>query len=263
MAAINHKTLKFPIVISILVTIGLAHLAVEAEPSHPGQSVIYSHAKTDYEGFFIDAGKSTPLVFLVHDWDGLTDYEIRRSQMLAQNGYSVFALDLFGRGIRPTKVKDRRQHTGALYQNRTKLRGIMTAAIESAKRKGANVSNAVMVGYCFGGAAVLELARSGHHLKGFVSIHGGLSTPLGQDYSKTHGQILVQHGAADTNITMDDFVKLTHEFEQFKVSHQMTVYGGAPHAWTVFGGNRYHALADKRSWRQLLDFLTEVLHTKP
>jgi dienelactone hydrolase len=56
------------------------------------------------------------------------------------------------------------------------------------------------MGYCFGGAPVLEFARSGADLKGFVTFHGGLKTPAGQDYSKTKGKLLILHGTADTNI---------------------------------------------------------------
>jgi dienelactone hydrolase len=123
-------------------------------------------------------------VLLVHDWDGLTDYEVKRANMLADKGYAVFAADLFGAGVRPTEVKDKRQRTGELYKNRDKMRTLLRAALETAKSKGANVHNAVAMGYCFGGTAVLELARSGADLKGFVTFHGGLKTPTGQDYSK-------------------------------------------------------------------------------
>ena len=64
------------------------------------------------------------------------------------------------------------------------------------------------MGYCFGGAAVLELARSGAPLKGFATFHGGLSTPEGQDYSKTRGSLLIMHGTADSAISMDQFATL-------------------------------------------------------
>ena len=63
----------------------------------------------------------------------------------------------------------------------------------AAKEQGGRIDHAVAIGYCFGGAAVLELARSGADLKGFVSFHGGLDLPSGQDYSKVKGSILVLH----------------------------------------------------------------------
>jgi dienelactone hydrolase len=198
-------------------------------------------------------------VLLTHDWDGLTDYELKRANMLADLGYAVFALDLFGAGVRPTEMKDKRQHTGELYKNREKMRALMKGAMDTAKNRGANIENAVVVGYCFGGAAVLELARSGADLKGFATFHGGLKTPPGQNYTNTRGKILIMHGSADTAITMDQFADLAKELEAVGVSHEMITYGGAQHAFTVFGGKRYQETADKKSWKRFTEFLADTL----
>ncbi|MGB5985446.1 MAG: dienelactone hydrolase family protein, partial [Desulfobacterales bacterium] len=130
-----------------------------------GSAVTYTVDGQDYEGYYVSPGESAPLVLLIHDWDGLTAYEIKRAGMLADLGYAVFAADLFGAGVRPTEMKDKRQHTGELYKDRQKMRALMSGALEEAKKQGANIQNGVAAGYCFGGAAVLELARSGADLK--------------------------------------------------------------------------------------------------
>ena len=179
--------------------------------------------------------------------------------MLADLGYTVFAADLFGKGIRPGEINDRIKLTGELYNNREKMRALLYSALEAAKSNGADTSNAVAIGYCFGGAAVLELARSGADLKGFVTFHGGLSTPDGQDYSKTKGKILVLHGTADSSVTMDDFAALAKQLELNHVSHEMITYSGAPHAFTVFGSDRYREDADKKSWKRFTEFLEETV----
>ena len=228
-----------------------------AAASASGEKVDYVVNGQPYEGYFISPSTGAPLVLLIHDWDGLTDYEVKRANMLAEMGYSVFAADLFGAGIRPTEVKDKRQHTGELYKDREKMRALMNGALEAASSKGANVGNTVAMGYCFGGAAVLELARSGSDLKGFASFHGGLKTPEGQDYSKTKGPILVMHGSADTAITMDQFAALTNELEASGVKHEMVTYSGAPHAFTVFGSERYREDADMKSWALFSQFLQD------
>jgi len=229
-----------------------------------GQGVTYEVDGQQYEGYFIaPAGgpaESRGLVMLIHDWDGLTDYEIKRSEMLAELGYSVFAADLFGKGIRPTEVKDKRQHTGELYQHREKMRSLMNGALQQAAVQGAEMSNVVAMGYCFGGAAVLEWARSGVELKGFASFHGGLKTPQGQDYSRAKSKIMVYHGTADANITMDQFATLANELEQHQVAHEMITYSGAPHAFTVFGSDRYQLQADTKSWASFTEFLSETLN---
>jgi dienelactone hydrolase len=223
-----------------------------------GKTVTYQVGGADYEGYFVSPGGDAPLVLLIHDWDGLTDYEVRRADMLADMGYAVFAADLFGAGVRPTEVKDKRQHTGELYQDRNKMRALMNGALEQAVSMGANRGNAVAMGYCFGGAAVLELARSGADLKGFATFHGGLKTPDGQDYANTRGKLLIMHGTADTAITMDQFAGLATELEAAGVKHEMVTYSGAPHAFTVFGSPRYREDADKKSWKLFGEFLDEV-----
>lgn len=225
-----------------------------------GDTVTYKVNGADYEGYYVSPSTNAPFVLLIHDWDGLTDYEVKRANMLADMGYAVFAADLFGKGVRPTEVKDKRQHTGELYKDRTKMRALLKGALDTATSKGANIRNAVVMGYCFGGAAVLEFARSGADLKGFVTFHGGLATPKGQSYAKTNGKLLILHGTADTNITMDHFAALAKELEENGIAHEMITYGGAPHAFTVFGSKRYRADADKKSWDRFTGFLKETLN---
>ncbi|MFT6030497.1 MAG: dienelactone hydrolase [Oleiphilaceae bacterium] len=211
-----------------------------------------------YEGYFVSAKADAPLVLLVHDWDGLTEYEVKRANMLAELGFSVFAADLFGKGIRPTAVTDKKQHTGELYKDRTKMRNLLNAALEKAKELGGNTTNAVAMGYCFGGAAVLEMARSGANMKGFATFHGGLTTPEGQDYSQVKGKLLVMHGTADTSVTMAHFADLAKQLETEKIDHEMVTYGGAPHAFTVFGSERYHEKADQQSWATFLSYTNDL-----
>jgi len=241
------------IIIGILISLTLSSVHAAGMP------VDYQINGADYEGYYVSASPDAPLVLLIHDWDGLTDYEVERAEMLAEMGYSVFAADLFGAGERPTKVVDKRQHTGELYKDREKMRSLMTGALEKATSLGGNSGNAVAMGYCFGGAAVLEYARSGADLKGFATFHGGLKTPEGQNYSETKGRVLIMHGSADTAITMEHFAGLANDLEKADVPHEMITYSGAPHAFTVFGTDRYREDADRKSWDRFSQFLDQVV----
>ena len=223
-----------------------------------GKTVEYESKGESFAGYYVSPASDAPLVLLVHDWDGLTEYEVKRSEMLSKLGYAVFAVDLFGKGIRPKDTKEKRSLTKALYKNRERMRRLLHAGLESAKLHGADIGNAVAIGYCFGGAAVLEFARSGANLKGFVTFHGGLATPGGQDYSQTKGGILVLHGTADRAVTMEQFAGLASELERQGVPHEMITYAGAPHAFTVFGSKRYREDADQKSWARFLEFLKET-----
>jgi len=234
-------------------------LFVSAPASAGGKNIPYQVNGENFEGYYIAPSAQAPLILLIHDWDGLTDYEVQRADMLAARGYAVFAIDLFGAGVRPTKLEDKRQHTGELYKDRDRMRGLLQGAWRTAAALGANTDNAVAMGYCFGGAAVLEMARSGTDLKGFVTFHGVLATPAGQDYSQTKGKLLILHGTADTNITMNQFAQLAMELEKHGVAHEMITYSGAPHAFTVFGSDRYRQDADLKSWQRFTEFLSETL----
>jgi dienelactone hydrolase len=230
-------------------------LALFAPLSMAGQHITYQVDGQDYEGYWSKINNTAPMVLLVHDWDGLTEYEERRAEMLNQMGYNVFAVDLFGQNVRPTKIEDKRQHTGELYKNRQKLRALMQGGLDKAGTLGGNLDNTVVMGYCFGGAAALESARAGMNVRGFVTFHGGLQTPKGQDYSQTSAPILVLHGTADTAIPMNQFAALATELENQKVPHQMITYSGAPHAFTVFGSKNYREDADQKSWQAFSEFL--------
>lgn len=223
-----------------------------------GHFVTYTAGDAQYEGYYTGAKRSKALVILVHDWDGLTDYEVKRAEMLKKEGYAAFAIDLFGKGNRPTETEDKRALTGALYGDRKKMRMLLNAGIKAAEKEYGKSGSIVAAGYCFGGAAVLELARSGISLNGFVTFHGGLTTPEGQDYSQTKGRLLILHGTADESISMEDFAGLARELEENGIVHEMITYSGAPHAFTVFDSPRYRNDADSKSWERFLGFLREV-----
>jgi len=242
-------------ILSILLVFVVTTAAMGAD----GAAVMYQVNGQSYEGYYISPSDNAPLVVLIHDWDGLTDYEVKRAHMLAASGYAVFAADLFGAGVRPTEIVDKRQHTGELYKDRNKMRALMNGALETAGQKGAHIENVVAAGYCFGGAAVLEWARSGAKLKGFATFHGGLKTPEGQDYSRTEGSLLIMHGSADSAITLDQFAALAKELESAGVPHEMVTYSGAQHAFTVFNGSRYQEAADKKSWKLFHEYLADTL----
>jgi len=231
-----------------------------ATSARAGETVSYDVNGTTYEGYHAGAGDAAKgLVLIIHDWDGLTGYEVKRAEMLAGMGYDAFAADLYGKGNRPVDTQAKKAETAKLYQDRDKMRALILAGLEQARKLGGG--QAVVMGYCFGGAAALELARSGkaEDIKGYASFHGGLSTPEGQSYSADIPPLLIAHGAADSSITMDDVAQLSRELEAADATYTIEVYSGAPHAFTVFGSDRYQERADRKSWVAFKTFLAETL----
>lgn len=225
-----------------------------------GEKVSYTVDGAAYEGYLAKpSGTSKGLVLVVHDWDGLTDYEVKRADMLAALGYDAFAVDVYGKGNRPVDTQAKKAETAKLYKDRAKMQALILAGLAEARRHASGP--AVVMGYCFGGAVVLELARSGKagDVTGYATFHGGLSTPPGQSYPKSTPPLLIEHGGADTSITMDDVAALSRQLEANGITYTIDVYSGAPHAFTVFGSNRYRERADKMSWAAFTRFLSDQL----
>lgn len=211
-----------------------------------------------FTGYFAEAEASKGLVLIVHDWDGMTDYERQRADLLAEMGYDAFALDMFGNDT-PTETMDHRiAATGALYGDRERMRTLISAGVQQALERSDSDRMAV-IGYCFGGAVALEMARSdmADMAIGYATFHGGLETPKGQGWDGDEPPVMVYHGGADTSITMGDVATLANEFEAAGNTYTIEVFSGAPHAFTVFGSERYQSRADAASWESFSAFLEE------
>ncbi len=232
----------------------------QAASAITSKTISYSVDNQPYESYYAKADvANAPFILLIHDWDGLTDYERKRADMLANEGYNVLAADMFGQGIRPTKLEDKKRLTAELYEDRSKMRRILSAALNTGQAQGNDAREGVTMGYCFGGSVALELARSGFPQKAFVPFHGGLETPATQNYDNVKGEILVFHGSADEAVPLEDFTALGKTLEAAKVPHEMITYSGAVHAFTDFNNpDRYNARADERSWSRYMDFLAEA-----
>ena len=182
-----------------------------------------------------------------------------RADMLAALGYTAFAIDVYGADENPQSVDENRALSGALYGNREAFRARLMGSIREAANIPGATEDMVLMGYCFGGASVLEAARAGADLDGFVSFHGGLGTPEGQDYTATTAPVMLFHGSADPVSGMADLASLLDQLQAAGVDHGAQVFGGARHSFTVWGSNDYLQVADQGSWDGLLDFLDDRL----
>lgn len=212
-----------------------------------------------YVSYNSNIPQSRGTVLIVHDWDGLTDYEQRRADMLAALGYTAFAIDVYGKGRKPTSMSENQARSGEMYANRPEFQKRLLGALAEAANINGATDNIVVIGYCFGGAAVLEMARTGAETAGFVSFHGGLNLPEGQNYSQVAAPVMVQHGTADPVSGMGDVAALMDALQGAGIEHSAQLHGGARHSFTVFGSRDYDLMADQASWEGLLGFLEEKL----
>ncbi len=255
---------------SLLLVSALVSL-VSANAALVEKAVEYKQGDAVLEGYHVYndavAGKR-PAVLVVHQWTGLSNYEKKRSRMLAELGYNVFALDVYGKGIRPPAPGPAGEEAGKYKGDRALYRARLVAGLEVLlKDELTDPEKVAAIGYCFGGTGVLELARAGAPVAGVVSFHGGLDA--GKGFEAKAGvkmpKILVCHGAVDPYVPPSQVADFEKEMKA--VSAEMTIvsYPGAVHAFTqpMAGddpskGAAYDEAADKSSWEAMKGFFGEI-----
>ncbi len=142
--------------------IGCAHGQVMGGP------VDYKVGTTDCQGYVaVDTMKSgkRPGILIIHDWNGIDEYEQSRAAQLAKMGYVALCADIYGKGVRPKNNDESGAQASKYKANRALYRERLMGALELLK-KDPNVdpNKVAAIGYCFGGTGVLELARMGADL---------------------------------------------------------------------------------------------------
>ncbi|MEY4853325.1 MAG: hypothetical protein RIR32_1, partial [Verrucomicrobiota bacterium] len=203
-----------------------------------------------------------PGVLVVHQWTGISDHEKEAARKLASLGYNVLVADIYGKGIRPQPPAAGKE-AGKYKGNRPLLRARVNAALDVLSRDArTDASKLAATGYCFGGTAVIELARSGAAVKGVVSFHGGLDSPTPADGKNIKAQVLALHGADDPFVPAKDVAAFEAEMKTAGVDYKLMKYPGAVHSFTHKAagndnrkGAAYNADADRDSWFQMEQFL--------
>lgn len=207
-----------------------------------------------------------PAVLIVHDWKGVGPYVKRRADQLAKLGYLAFAVDIYGKGVRPQTAEAAGAQAGTYKQDRALFRSRLLAGYRAMLASPqADPSRTAAIGYCFGGTGVLELARSGADVQGVVSFHGGLDSPAPADGKNIKAKVLILHGAEDPFVPAKDIDAFLAEMRAANVDWQMISYSGAVHSFTnpeagndASTGAAYNPSADRRSWGAMRQFLDEL-----
>ena len=227
--------------------------------------VNYKDRETNLEGFvaYPNADES-PLVLIAPTWAGKDEFVHQRAKELASLGYIGFAIDMYGEGKIGSTPEENESLMTPLISDRNILKQRVTAAFNFGKTlEGVNPDKVGAIGYCFGGLVALDLARSGHDLRGVVSFHGLL---MGSDIDDQgiKAKILVLHGERDPMVPLDMVDAFQQEMTSVKADWQLHSYGGTYHAFTnpeandPDFGTQYNETANQRSWRSMENFFEEV-----
>ncbi len=233
------------------------------------ETIQYKDGDVELEGFLAwddSISGKRPGILIVHEWWGLNDYARHRAEMLAQSGYVAFAVDMYGKGKVTEHAKEAGEWAGQIRANIQKWRERAMAGLEVLRKHDqVDTRRLAAIGYCFGGATVMQLAYAGAGLAGVVSFHGSLPAPEKDAAGKIKAKILICHGAADSFISQETIEKCQAALEEARADWQMIFYSGAKHSFTNPGagqagldGLKYDKNADQRSWRHMQDFFNEI-----
>ena len=203
-----------------------------------------------------------PGLLMVPNWYGVNDVAVGKADMIAGKDYVILLADMYGQGVRPANDDQAKAATKPLYADRTLMRQRVGRALAElrAQEKTAPIDPAriAAIGFCFGGSAVLDLARSGADVAAVVAFHGGLATDDPTLAKHIKARVLAMNGADDKG-TMPDAGAFMDEMRASPADWQFVVLGHAVHCFTEKGENspgcRYDERAATRSYRMMHDWL--------
>ncbi len=236
-----------------------------------GEEVSYEAAGTTLKGYLAyDAARSGPRpgVLIVHEWWGHNEYVRQRARMLAEMGYTALAVDMYGDGKEATHPDDAQKFMMEVLDNMQSGTERFLAARDLLQENAmTDPQKIAAIGYCFGGAVVLHMARSGLDLDAVASFHGSLGTSSPAAPGAIKARLLVAHGADDPFVPQAEVDAFKAEMQAAGADLTFIAYPGAIHSFTRPGATelgeqfdmplRYDEAADHASWAELQTFLAE------
>jgi dienelactone hydrolase len=209
-----------------------------------------------------DAGPR-PGVLVAHAWGGRTDFEDQKAAWVASRGYVGFAIDVYGAGVLGSGPEENAGLMQPFLDDRAMLLRRLEAGLGVLKEQSVvDASKTAIMGFCFGGLAALDLARSGADIAGAVSIHGIFAPP--PETGPVTAKVLALHGWDDPMASPEDVVAFAEEMSRAGADWQLHGYGNTLHAFTNPEANDpamgvgYSAAADRRSFQAIENFLNEI-----
>ena len=245
-----------------------AHLSI-ASAAIQSKTIEYKDGDVTLTGslYWDDAiEEKRPGVLVIHEWWGLNDYAKGRARQLAEMGYIAFALDMYGDNKVTTHPKEAKEWSSATTANLDAWRNRAMLGLEQLTSSDlTDDAKLAAVGYCFGGATVMQMAYAGADLKGVVSFHGSLPPPGAGEAAMVKGRVLVEHGNADAFIPAERISAFKKALNEGGVNLTFNGHDGARHGFTnpdagSFGIDnlKYDAAADAASWASMQALFNEV-----
>lgn len=241
-------------------------------PSIISKEVNYSAGGTTLKGFLAydeNIKGSRPGIIVVHEWWGHNDYVRKRAVMLAELGYTAFAIDMYGDGKTAEHPDDAGSFAMSVMQNMETAKARFNAGVAFLKEQTqTNPKHIAAIGYCFGGGVVLRMAVSGAEINGVVSFHGSLPTDSIGNPEQIKAKLLVCNGADDGFVPQNQIAAFEKAMNDAGVNYNFINYSGAVHSFTSIAADSlgkkfnmpiaYNKEADEKSWADMKKFLKDL-----
>jgi dienelactone hydrolase len=258
-----------------LLVLALISLAPLILPRHAAAADVHSEVigwkvdEVEFSGHLVypTAGGPHPGIVMVPNWMGVNASALDKAKAIAADGYVVLLADVYGADLRPANAQEAGAAAGKAYADRAQLRRRVAAAADLLQAQPASVplkkDSIAAIGFCFGGASVLELARSGYALDAVVSFHGALDTSMPAQAGAVKASVLVLNGADDTYVAAEHIDALQKEMRDAGADWQFVNFAGAVHCFAEADaasppGCVYHERSAKRAYRMMHAHLREA-----
>lgn len=195
-----------------------------------------------------------PGVILIHEWWGLNDNIKDMADILAAEGYLVYAVDLYG-GEVASESSDAARLSGSVRSNPGGAIEVMSAAKTYLEEEGATKLGSM--GWCFGGQQSLLISTS-DPLDATVIYYGQL-TDNTTILSNLGGPVLGVFGEDDGFISVESVQNFESALESIGVESDIYVYKGVGHAFANPSGSNYAPEQTLDAWSRTLEFLNKNL----
>ena len=225
-------------------------------------------AMKGYVAYDTSLDTKRPAILIIPEWWGLNDYAKMRARELAKLGYIAMAMDMYGNGVNTDSPAVAGKLAGQFYTKPLSAKARIDAALVALKSfQQTDTGKLAAIGYCFGGAMVLNAARLGEPFKGVVSFHGNLvGTPANKDLLKA--KVLICHGEADPFVKPEEITAFKKQMDSIKADYTFKSYPNALHAFTNPQATElgkkwslpiaYNGAADTASWNDMKAFFDTI-----
>lgn len=234
------------------------------------EKVEYKEGKELLEGYMAcQKEEKRPLVLVFHAWKGRDEFAMKAAEKMAHLGYLGFAVDIYGKGILGRSVEENAKLMDPFMRDRILLQKRLLAGLKTGlSLPQADQNQIAAIGFCFGGLCALDLARSGADVKGVVSFHGLLQSPM-DIRSDIKAKILALHGHDDPMVPPNEVAAFTEEMTNAGADWQIHIYGNTKHAFSNPNANDpklgtvYNPVAEKRAFQSMELFMKEIFSERP